>query len=124
MSNAPGRVTTSHGFAEREYQQDKPVDAHNGLMAGIISSKGSLTYPGRGMHWETIIAHEFKGLDNFWYRVELWRSRKAILSGHGDEISSINKIYAGIYRRERGNWIPFKGNQQCAMERDRLLKKI
>lgn len=70
-------------------------------------SKGRLLNP-RGMNLDVLGSHEFEGLDRYWYRVELYRG----------SIPCVNKgkLESASYRRERGNWIPFAGNQQTAME--------
>lgn len=73
-----------------------------------FSSSGSLAYPGIGMHYDTVDFKEFEGLDRYWYRVELYREKDGAM-------------LTPTYRRERGNWIPFAGNQQCQMERRRML---
>lgn len=96
---------TSHEFNEREYQQDKPEDFHNGRMTGVVTSKGRLMYPG-GMHSTVFASREFEGMNGYWYRVELWRDPALTYS---------------FYRRERGTWIPFEGSQQCQMEKCRLF---
>lgn len=77
-------------------------------MSATATSKGRLFHPG-GMNMDVLDSHEFEGVNRYWYRVELYR----------EGVSPA--IKAAYYRRERGTWIPFAGNQACAMERRRML---
>ena len=74
-----------------------------------FSSHGRLNYPGRGQHFDTILASEFKGLDGFWRRVEIWRHA--------------GRVHASTYRRNRMDWEPY-GDQTTAMVKRELLENL
>lgn len=92
-----------------------PYEEEETIMPVTFSSKGSLTYPGRGMHFDTVDATEWEGFSvpgisgGFWYRVELYREGASPV------------IKTAYYQRKRGNWFPFAGNQACAMKKRRML---
>lgn len=82
-------------------------------------SKGRLLHPD-GMNLEVLASHEFEGMNRYWYRVELYLKEDAFEHDDGRLTSGVIYTESAAYRRERGTWIPFAGNQQTAMEIHRL----